>query len=269
MQSMIKKELKEYITITNILIIIIGSLAPTLYILSQANNQTYLHWLGLYSNSVGSFQALLFPLFIVILTIPKLSTKLSNKFISYVRIRKNIYQYLGATMISNAIIVFVGSFLLVFIPFIITYYIVPIFGLIGYQPESMGLNTVAAINNDIATNDALSFLINVSPLFYAIVYAAWVGFNGILWYIVSWCLLIIKNNIFLALSIPFVVYQIAHFLFSLLGVPQFGSLISIFPFNFEKVPVWNMLLFPMLLIVGVISMLIYIYKNIEKMDSLS
>lgn len=260
----IKKSLnKKIIILSGILIF-----APMIYALMHLKEYDYSDWLSVYSNTVGGIVALLFPLIVAFLYLAYFHQKISNRFIIYTRTRRAIESTIKISIIVNICIVFVVVFLMMFVPFIFYVYIEPIFGIIKYVPENSNLFTEADILKAQMDHYAFTQLIGVSPFFYGFIYSIWVAINGVLWSLITFYLTLILNNIFLGISIPFVIYEVINFICAMLGFPQYSSMIAIFPFNIGQLSFGDPFVPFVVLLVAVVALGLYVRRNISRMDSL-
>ncbi|MBC6308862.1 hypothetical protein HCJ66_04750 [Listeria sp. FSL L7-1582] len=259
-----KKSLdKKIIIISGILIFV-----PMIYTFVNLKKYDYSDWLSVYANTVGGILALLFPLIVSFLYLIYFHEKLSKRFIVYTRTRRDIKKTVKISIITNVCLVFSVVFLMMFIPFIFYVYIEPILGIIKYVPENSYLFTAADILKAQIDQYAFTQLIGVSPFFYGFVYSIWVAINGVLWSLVTFYLTLILNNVFLGISIPFVVYEVMNFVCAMLGFPQYSSMIAIFPFNIGQLSFWDPFVPFVILVAVVTGMVLYVHKNVSRMDSL-
>lgn len=243
-------------------------LFPTFYGLYRVREYSFIDWLGFYSYIVGTYIPLVFPIIVMGLYLPRVFNRVNDRFFIYMRVRKDTKEILYTQFISNAILVFIVTFLMAFIPLVFLLYAEPLFGIVKYAPESAYLYSFKDIHNDQLVRVTFSNLIDISPIFYGFVYSIWVGINGVLWATVGLSLILIVNNIFLAVSIPFVAYHIFNFIPALIDMPQFSFMVSVFPFNIIQKPIPHVMV-PSIFLLGItIGLIIYIRKKSSRLDSL-
>lgn len=157
-------------------------------------------------------------------------------------------------MIVNAIYAFVFSFLLVIIPFIFVFYIEPLLNIIHYEP--IGGNTISSSTFD----QYLEF----GNFTYIGIYGLWVAINGVIYSTLALLLTLCITNPFLALSLPFVWYQVMNFVTAVFGLSYFSPVSTIFPFNIVQQDIWTVFVpfGALCLFIGII--VIYLIKYPEK-----
>lgn len=265
MKRVIKININRFFRFRNISLLVIGIVSMIAYSLVKENEYSFLNPLEYYSFMVGAFLPILFPIIIIIICDLQFSNEIKNRFLVYERFREGDSDFVVSKLVSNIIIVFTVMFIVIFTPFIFAFYIEPLFNLIIYEPEN--LYNMTTQENQI-TSFTYSQLMQVHPLFFAVVYSAWVGLNGSLYSVLGFLCLLILENRFVALSIPFLVYQLGSFVIAILGVPTFLLNSTIFPFNIEQHAIWTTFVPFTFIFTICIILSIYIKKNKYELNSL-
>lgn len=199
---------------------------------------------------MSSFIPFLFPLFVVLVFAQPFSYEFTHNYIFYTHSRTDFKHYIHTKLLSNCITVFITFVITIFTIFLISYYIEPVIGIITYQPEQLVGHTTQELLHYEQTMFTFSQLISISPLLMGILYSLWVGLNAILYSLMAVLALLLIENIFVALSVPFLFYHISSFIVAVLGFEKFLFDSTIFPFNIEQQSFLT-LIPPFLVVVGI------------------
>ncbi|WP_338705507.1 ABC transporter permease [Priestia aryabhattai] len=266
MFQLLNKEFRNIVTPKFIIVWFLLILAPVIYTLSTVKQYSLLDRLDLYELHLSTILPLLFPLIVVLIYLANFSGETKNNFLSYTRLRIDIKQYLRTKLIANNIIVFIIMFSFVFIPFLFAFYIEPSLGIINFEPENSGLNAAQLLNNSY-NRFTFSQLLEYGTFTYGFLYSAWVGLNGIVYATLGFFALLLINNRFLALSIPFLLYHLGSFIIAVVNVPMVLLDASIFPFNISQYPIWTAFIQLLFLCCIIFSLYIYTNKNLYRLDN--
>jgi len=267
MNQLIRKDVKDIFSFKFILIWFALIITPIVYNLIRVKEYSLLDPLDFYTLIISTILPLFFPIVVVIIYLVTFSRQISNNFILYTRLRIDIKKYLGAKFITNAIVVFFVMFSSVFIPFIFAFYIEPLLGIIVYEPENSGLSTSELIKNTYQRY-TFSQLLEYGSFTYGFLYAVWVGVNSVIYTSLGFFALLLINNRFLALSIPFLLYHLGSFIIAVLNYPMLLLDASIFPFNITQYPIWIVCLPLLFLFLVCMGLYIYTKRNLYRLDSI-
>ncbi len=129
------------------------------------------------------------------------------------------------------------------VTFVLIHYIEQFFGLVNFTSLS---------EKTYETSNAFSFLADIHPLLYAVLYAAWIGLNGAAYATLAYLLILALEQIYLAISLPFVAYHIFNFVAGIMQAPQFSPISTVFPFNITEQPLWTVFVpFAILIVVNI------------------
>jgi hypothetical protein len=249
---MLKKQLlvevKRALTFRSLLIwlsIIVILPAVRFYIINDGYQ--FYKPIEVFQETVSAFVPLLFPALAIIIYLPSFLQEQKNNFIKYTQPRIPLNTYILSKGIINAFLTGIVIFLLVFFTFIFVVYIEPHLGIIYYTPID---------ENAFIPTYTFSSVLAYGDLVYGFTYAIWVSINAVLYSSIAFMLLLILDNPFVALSVPFVFYHVFNFITGVLNVAQFSPLSTIFPFNIEEQPYWTVMVpfcFLLIILIGICS----------------
>lgn len=265
MASLIQRNLRYFFIKRNIIILCMGIIAMITYSVINASEYSFLEPLEYYTFIIGAFLPILFPLIIIMICNIQFSSEIKNRFIMYKRFRETNTNYLVSTLVSNLIIVFIVVFSFTFIPFIFAFYIEPFLQIIQYEPENLYNMTLEERQQ---TSFTYSQLMQFHPLVFATTYAIWVGVNGGLYSMLGFLFLLVLENRFIALSIPFLLYHLGSFIIAILGIPAFLFDATIFPFNINQHEIWTTFIPFSFILMVCVTLGIYIKKNRFELSNL-
>lgn len=182
------------------------------------------HWTS-YFTVMFEGLGLAFPLFVALLTQPRLLDEWSNTFALATRARVAPRRYFGARLATSAAIAFVVFLALTAACFAMAKatYSFPA----GEVPPSV----------HVELRLQFSQLWSVSPMLYVAVYCLWVALVAAT--VAAFCTLVtaLVGNKFLALAAPFLLWQIVNFTLAALSLEAFA--LPPFRFHITQQPVWT------------------------------
>ena len=191
--------------------------------------------LDIFSQFLSSPVQLLAPVFAVVAGCLPLFDELGKRFIVSTRTRVDLSTYLCAKIVSGCSLTFLVFFGFTLALFVLAYGIWPSLGNPNVDPSMYGLTEMSA-QVDAASRVTYSGLLRFSPLAYGVVFSGWVGVGGATLAGLGMVALVALPSRLLAILIPFIVYTGGTVAASLLGVPHFGIMFSIFPFGLTAAP---------------------------------
>ncbi|ETT56618.1 hypothetical protein C162_00328 [Paenibacillus sp. FSL R7-269] len=209
-----------------------------------------------------------FPILAVLVYVASFSGEVNHRFLVYTRMRRPIIETIYIKLTANIILTCLFFFSLIFISFLFAYYIEPYLGIADYDPEGFGL-TKDNITVDTYTRYTFTQLLEYGTFTYSILYSLWVGINAALYSAISFFLVLIIKNRFLALSLPFIGYIIVIFTLIALDLEIYRLSYVIFPFDRIQSPIWTAFVPFLVLVVILFCLMIYVRRNTSKVDSFS
>ncbi|MEH7383718.1 ABC transporter permease [Bacillus sp. JJ1533] len=228
MKHLLSVEWKKALTLNKILLCLAIIFIPTtVQFYYVKTGYAFYRPVEVHTEIIGGVIALLFPVFFLVIYSNSYANEIKDNFITYMKSRTKLSDYLLGKGIVNAILSFIVAFAMVFVSFVFIVYIEPSLQIIHYE---IGSGTSVG---------TFEIFLSHGTLTYGIVYSSWVALNAALYSTVAYVLtLIIKNN-FLAISLPFLWYFIMNFVAGVLAHPEFSTTSTIFPFNIEQQPIWT------------------------------
>ncbi|WP_085505171.1 ABC transporter permease [Thalassobacillus devorans] len=205
-----------------------------------------------FQEMVSAIIPLVFPVLIIMVYLPSFLHEKRNNFITYTRTRVEVSKYLLSKGMVNALLTGAVVFFMMLFAFIFAFYIEPAIGMIYYYPMD---------EYSVVREVTFSELLTYGELFYGIVYAIWVAVNAVIYSTIAFLLLLVVNNAFVALSVPFLFYHVFNFITGVFDVPMFSPLSTLFPFNIVAQPIWTVFVPFFVLIFGLAATSIYIMRN--------
>ncbi|MEW5596825.1 ABC transporter permease [Peribacillus frigoritolerans] len=246
-------ELKRACTVKNLLVwVAIILLLPTIMFYTIKEGYQFFEPVEVFQKMVSIIIPLLFPALAIIIYLPTFMQEQRNNFIPYARTRIPLNTYLLSKGLINAYLTGLVTFLLIFISFVFVLYLEPNLGIIYYTPID---------ENTVIPKVTFSQLLSYGDLTYGMTYSLWVSIHAVVYSTIGFMLLLLINNPFIAISIPFLFYHIFNFLMGVLAVPQFSPLSTIFPFNIEQQPFWTVLVPFSFLLIVLICLFIFASRN--------
>ena len=208
-----------------------------------------------FQETISGAIPMLFPILAVLIFLPIFIAEYKDNYLTYVRTRASLKDYLLAVGIVNALLTGLILFLMTIVTFLLIHYVEPLFAFVDYWSLS---------EKTYETSNAFSFLADIHPLLYAVIYSAWIALNGALYATLAYLLILALEQVYLAMSLPFVAYHIFNFVAGILQAPQFSPISTVFPFNITEQPLWTVFVpFTILIIVNVILYLTMIRPKPE------
>lgn len=256
MKHLLAVEWKKALTLNRILLCLVIIFIPTtVQFFYVKTGYTFYRPVEVHTEVVGSLIALLFPIFFIILYSNNYADEKKDNFITYMKSRTRLSDYLLAKGIINAVLSFIVAFAMVFVSFVIIVYIEPLFNIIVYETEDI-IDSVSV--------GTFEIFLSYGTLTYGLVYSFWVAINAVLYSTAAYVLtLMIKNN-FLAISLPFLWYFVVDFAIAILGFPQFSMTSTVFPFNIGVQPIWTIFVPFTVNVVILVSLILYINANFQE-----
>lgn len=185
---------------------------------------------------------------------------MSHNYIFYTHTRINFKDYIDEKLIVNSITVFSTFFVAILSIFIFSYYIEPAIGIITYRPDQL----IGLTNQELLHYEEYMFtfsqLIKLSPLLMGIIYSFWVGLNAVVYSTMAMLSLVVVDNIFIALSVPFIFYHIGSFIVAIMGFEYFLFNETIFPFAIAQQSLITIIP-PFIIVVGINLWLYWQFTN--------
>lgn len=153
-------------------------------------------------------------------------------------------------------------FIFVFSYFIFSFYIESFFGLVSYHPESYNLNEITVIENTYKRH-TFTQLLEYGSITYGLFYSSWVASNAAAYASLGFLLVLIIENKFLALSIPFLLYLLGSFVMGAFSITKFRFADSVFPFNYIQQPIWTAFIPFLFLVVLCLILVIIVSKRMD------
>lgn len=252
-------ELKRAIKIKNILKwLIIILVIPISSFYPVIEGIYYFYSVEVFQQMVGLFIPLVFPVLVVFIYLPDFVQEQKNNFITYTRPRIPLNLYILSKGLMNAFLTGFILFLMVFFSFVFAVFIEPNYlQIIAFSPP---------VEGNYSNGVTFSQFLKYGDLVYGLVYSIWVALNAILYTTISFLLLLIIRQPFVALSVPFLFYHVFNFVAGVFGVARFSPLSTIFPFNIEQQGFWTtMVPVTFLIIVASILYILVVRKREEWM----
>lgn len=251
----LKSEFKRVITWQQAIIwLALILLFPIIKFIMIKDNYVFYRQLDLFLRLNSDFIPLLFPIMMTLVYAINFLGEQKNHFIQYTRVRIPISTYFFTKIISNAILAFLAAFLMAFIPFVFSMYIEPLLGIVELYPTE---------GNPIPYT-TFEQLLTLGHLPYGIIYAMWVGLNGMMYATIAILLLMILEKPFIALSIPFIYYLLLNFVTQVIGYDQFSPSHTIFPFSISQQPLWTVSIPFVVLCIATVLLSLYLKEIIYK-----
>lgn len=215
---------------------------------------------------------LTFPILVALIYLGSFSLEIDERFLFYTRSRISIKNYLALKFSVNFFLCFSIFFLFTFSMFILAFYVLPHYeviqaGFANAETSFFALNNLTAEAYTLS-HHTFTQLFAYGPLAYGIFYSIWVGLNAALYGSFGFLLLLVLNNRFFALALPYIFYLVGSFVLGAIDLRIFRFHYSIFPFGFVQQPFWVPFV-PFTFLVFICLLLFwYIKKNSESLDNL-
>ncbi|TCI62849.1 ABC transporter permease [Exiguobacterium sp. SH0S2] len=250
MKQLIQRELTNIWTVRSLLVYAtIIFIVPLVQFMTIREGYQFFEPIEVFEESVSTIPSMLFPVLAILIFLPNILAEHRHHFVTYTRTRVDLSKYLFVKGLVNAVLSGVVLFLMIFVTFLFVLYIEPMFHLVTYTDVTEGV---------IVPQTTLSFLADIHPLLYGFSYAVWIGLNGALYATMAYLFMLTLENVFVAISLPFLMYHILNFVAGVFQSPQFSPLSTLFPFNITAQPVWTMFV-PFLIFVS-LGVGIYVFR---------
>ncbi|ASA25908.1 ABC transporter permease [Paenibacillus donghaensis] len=246
------------------LLLIVAIISSAVY---RSQNYELRDGLNFFTFTLDGTLPISFPIITVLVYAASFSEEVHHRFLTYTRMRRPIIETIYIKLIANVILTCLFFFILVYVCFTFAYYIEPLLGIAKYDPEGYGL-TQENIAADTYTRHTFTQLLRYGTFTYSILYSLWVGINAAVYSAISFCLVILLKNRFLALSLPYITYIVVTLSFASLGLNTYRPTYALFPFDYMQSPIWTACV-PFLVLAGTLALLIlYLRPTLSKADSL-
>ncbi|MGP7819730.1 ABC transporter permease [Niallia sp. 01092] len=246
-------ELKRAFTVKNLLLwIAIIIILPTIRFNMIREGYQFFDPIEVFQEMVSTIISLLFPALAIIIYLPSFLQEQRNNFILYTRTRIPLNTYLLSKVIINTCLTGLVTFLLIFLTFVFAVYVEPHLGIIDYSPID---------ESAVIPRFTFSQFLSYGDLTYGVIYSLWVSINAVVYSSIAFMLLLIIDNPFVALSVPFLYYHIFNFVTGVLVAPWFSPLSTIFPFNIVEQPLWTVLVPFSFLLIVIIGLYVFAIRN--------
>ncbi|MRX72131.1 ABC transporter permease [Bacillus lacus] len=230
MKQLLSVEWKKALTLNRILMCLAIIFIPTtVQFLYVKTGYQFYRPVEVHTEMIGGIIALLFPILFIIIYSNSYASEIKDNFITYMKSRTKLSNYLLAKGIVNAVLTFAVAFSMVFVSFVLIVYIEPLLNIVVYETRDIRHVSVGTFE----------IFLSYGTLTYGLVYSFWVAVNAVLYSTASYVLTIIIKNNFLALSLPFLWYFVVNYAIAILGFPQFSMSSTAFPFNITQQPIWT------------------------------
>lgn len=248
---------------------------PVASTLAVADATTFTTAMQLFTTMLSGSLPLLFPVIVACFGCLTLTWRLSHGFVALTAVRTSIRADLARRALANAALVGAIFFSTVVVAAVVAFEVVSRAQLITFRPESMltypeGLPfSPAQVRRSDLSNNTWSFLYAAGWPVYAVIYGAFVALAAAAWSSLCFLLVLVVANRYLALSVPFIVCEVANFLAALAGHPEFSPLSSVFPFNITAQPLWTAFVPVGVVIVATAALATWCWRNVDRLESLS
>lgn len=250
MKQLIQRELTNIWTVRSLLVFAtIIFIVPLVQFMTIRERYQFFEPIEVFEESVSTIPSMLFPVLAILIFLPNILAEHRHHFVTYTRTRVDLSKYLFVKGLVNAVLSGVVLFLMIFVTFLFVLYIEPMLHLVTYTDVTAGT---------IVPQTTLSFLADIHPLLYGFFYAVWIGLNGALYATMAYLFMLTLENVFVAISLPFLAYHILNFVTGMVQLPQFSPLSTLFPFNISAQPVWTIFV-PFLIFVS-LGVGIYVFR---------
>lgn len=242
MKQLIRREFTNLWTPRSLMVYIgIIFIVPFVQFMTIRDRYEFFSPIEVFEESVSTIPAMLFPVLAILIFLPNILAEYRHNFLTYTRTRIDLSVYLVAKGLVNAILSGIVLFSMIFMTFLFVMYVEPLFHLVEYTAVTDGV---------VIPTTTFSFLQEIHPMLYGFSYAVWIGVNGSLYATMAYLLILTLDNLFVAISIPFLAYHILNFVAGIFQVPQFSPLSTLFPFNITAQPIWTIFV-PFLLFLSI------------------
>ncbi|MGG4046290.1 MULTISPECIES: hypothetical protein [Paenibacillus] len=209
-----------------------------------------------------------FPIIAVLIYVASFSGEVKDRFLVYTRIRRPIMETVYMKLAANIILTSLFFFGIIFISYLFAWYIEPHMNIANYDPTGFGL-TEENIAEDTYNRYTFSQLIRYGTTTYIILYSLWVSINAALYSSISFFLVLLIRNRFVALSLPYITYIISSLTLASLGWPAYRPSFALFPFDYQQSPIWTAFVPFLVLVFILVCLLFYVKQNASRVGKLT
>lgn len=251
-------ELKKALSKKNILLwVVIVLLLPFIRFMFVKDGFIYYKPIEVFHETVSALIPVLFPVIVVAIFLPHFFQEQRHNYMTYVRMRCSINRYLVSKAVINGFLAGAVCFSMMFIPFLIIEYVVPLTHIVHFSKLLPG--------EDASGYPTFTQFLAYGSFVYGFVYSLWVAINALVYATIGYYLLLILPNPYVALSVPFLFYHGFNFITGNLYLEVFSPISTIFPFNITMQPLWTVTI-PFFFLVAAVALLgIYAHRHIEKL----
>lgn len=171
---------------------------------------------------------LILPLVATVPAVVAMSGELSNRYLSYTRVRAPIRVTLVRRLLRAATLTFVTFVVVALIP---QFFVA--LGSTRYDPAGYGLDSQAQIDAAQLGWKTFSQLLVYGSWAPVLAFAGWLGVNAALYAVIAFCTVVLIPNRVIGLSLPWVVYLLTCFLMAVLWLERYSPAVAM-PFNLTQ-----------------------------------
>ncbi|MFC6356741.1 hypothetical protein [Luethyella okanaganae] len=209
---------------------------PLILGIVDARGGVYRDNLDFFGDLMNSPVSLVFPLLVVLVGCFRLFEELGHRAIVNTRMRSSVRATIATRLTASMLVAFGVFFIAVLAQAVLAFAIWPLLGNPSVDPSvyRMGQSDLAA---DQLERFGLSQAMAGGPIVYSLLMATWIGFGAAVYAAVGTAALVTLNNRFVALLTPMFVYFGLTLFTSLLQLPHFAPMFSLFPIGLTQQPV--------------------------------
>lgn len=237
-QYSLRNELFSHFNIRIIIPWLFVMASPVIYYFVVGDGYVFRDPLDIFTFLLEGVLIVVFPLLATLIYLPSFSAELKNRFIVYTRLRIPVEKLLFIKFMANAVLTFSAFFIFVFSMFLLSFYVFPSQEWVLFEPEVYGL-TESTLIMDAYTRHTFTQLLAYGPFTYGLLYSFWVGVNAAIYTTIGFLLLLLIQNKFVAMSIPWLIYIVGSFILASSSLRPFKLSDTIFPFAYTQQPIWT------------------------------
>lgn len=226
-------ELRRSLVSWDLAVVCVIIALPAVQGLVQASSYRLWDNFDLFTLMLTDWLPLLFPMLVTAIALPRFAGELTHGFVRPVLPRVRLSTYIGARIVSAAVLTFCAFLLAVTLTWVVAFVVNAGHGVVEVHPPQAG-ETV----HPVADRTTFSPLYAVSPALFGAVLAVWVGVNGALWSVIGALSVLLVGNRFLALAAPTVLYVGIEVAVAYARFEGFGLAGSTFQSNIIQQPAW-------------------------------
>ncbi|OMC71566.1 hypothetical protein BK126_05680 [Paenibacillus sp. FSL H7-0326] len=261
-------ELKRRVTLKFLVVWLLITCIPLIIAILRSGSYAFRDSLDFYTFILEDVVTLLFPFVILFIYLIFFTSEIQDRFLAYTRLRAPIESTINVKFLANGLMTFIAVFLSMIIFFLFAFYLEPFMQFANMRPELYGLNE-QNITEDTYNRHTFTQLLRYGTVTYGVLYSGWVALNAACYVSLGFMFVILVNNRFFALSIPFLVYFIGSFLAASFNLDPYQFTHSIFPYGYIQGPIWKSFVPFIILVLLIIGMYTYVRSNISKLERLT